>query len=111
MNTSKMLTVALTYKVKQKNNSNIKANIVNKLNSVFESEEFDSYMHIVTKETAIFIEDRTFPNIECLITMFTTLTDRTVKPVRLLKAYIEENLTALELDNDVVVKLVKRRVY
>ena len=100
-----MLNISLTYKTKR----NVSEQIITTINNILKSDEFDTYMSIITKESTINVEHAQDNEVELLITMFTTI-DEQVKPVRRMRAFIEENLTKLIVD-DVTCRLVRRRVY
>ena len=102
---TKMLNISLTYKTK----SNVGEQIKTTINNMLKTDEFDTYMSIITKETTINIEHAQDNETELLITMFTTV-DEQVKPVRRMRAFIEEQLTKLVVDN-VTCRLIRRRVY
>ena len=102
---TKMLNVSLTYKTK----SNVSEQIKTAIDNMLKTNEFDTYMSIITKETTISIEHAQDNETELLITMFTTI-DEQVKPVRRMRAFIEEQLTKLVVD-DITCRLVRRRVY
>ena len=102
---TKMLNISLIYKTE----SNVSEQIKTTINNMLKTDEFDTYMSIITKETTINIEHALNNETELLITMFTTI-DEQVKPVRRMRAFIEEQLTKLVVD-DVTCRLIKRRVY
>lgn len=102
---SKMLNISLTYKTKTNVSEQLKEAVYNLL----KTEQFDTYMSIITKETTINIERTEDKETELLIIMFTTI-DEQVKPVRRMRAFIEENMTKFIVD-DKICRLIKRRVY
>ena len=102
---TKMLNISLTYKTK----SNVSEQIKTTINNMLKTNKFDRYMFIITKETTINIEHVQDNEIELLITMFTTV-DEQVNPVRRMRAFIEEHLTKLVVDN-VTCRLIRRSVY
>ena len=108
---SKMLTISLTYKLKTSKDFNTACEeFCSSIKRLIEDEEFDAYMHIVTKEVVVTISKLQKPEVELLITMFTTLEDTTIKDAKLFRAYSEENLVRITQDN-VSAKLIKRRIY
>lgn len=102
---SKMLNISLTYKTKTDVSEQLKAQIYNLLTT----DQFDTYMSIITKETTINIEHAQDKETELLITMFTTI-DEAVKPTKLMRMFIEEHMSKFIVDN-YTCRLVKRRVY
>ena len=102
---TKMLNISLIYKTE----SNVSEQIKTTINNMLKTDEFDTYMSIITKETTINIEHARDDETELLITMFTTI-DEQVKPVRRMRAFIEEQLTKLVVD-DITCRLIKRIVY
>ena len=104
---SKMLTISLRYKTKT---NNVAEELKETLNNILTSKEFDNKMQLITKETAITIEHVDQYEVELIITMFATLLHKDVKLSKLMRAYIEENLTKL-LVNGCCYRLIKRRVY
>lgn len=103
---SKLLTLSLIYAT----NDNVAEQLKTKINNIMQSKEFDNEMCIVTKELLINIEQCNNNKVELFITMFTTLTDKTIKLGKLIRSYISNNLTEIFVDN-VRCKLIRKIIY
>ena len=109
---SKALTISLTYKTTTiLSMCDTAENIARTVKHMLEDEQFDSYMHIVTKDLIVGIENIDEQNVELLVTMFTTI-DSTgnIKPRRLLTAYVDSKLSEFN-SHELTAKLVRRKTY
>lgn len=109
---SKAITISLTYKTETTlNMSDTAENIARTVKHMLEDEQFDAYMHIITKDLIVGIENIDEQNVELLVTMFTTIySESNTKPRRLLTAYVDSKLSEFS-SHELTATLVRRKTY
>ena len=100
MITTRTLTILLTYKISKTNNyDNICVKLCKAVEDKFNSQEFDSYMNIVTKETISNVEEYDSNIIDFTITMFISYKPMNTDVNTLAKVFIETNLEKINIEN------------